>query len=246
MDQDTVDALAPTGVLRAGVNLSNFLLVTGKGAAGEPQGVSPDMAAALAERLGVGVRYVTFARPAALADAAGDDVWDVGLIGAEPQRARSIEFSAPYVEIEANYLVPAGSTLRSADEVDRPGVRIGYARGSAYGLWLERNVAHASLVPCGSIREAAEHFAAEGLEALAGLRSGLRGDLASLPGARILEPPFTKVQQAIGVRRGRPAAADFVRAFVEEAKASGLVASLLERHGVTDRLKVAEVAPARD
>src|SRR6202051_2301251 len=103
-----VSELAPTGVLRAGINMSNFLLVTGKSASGDPQGVSPDMAAEIARRLSVPVAYVQYERPSILADAAGTNAWDIGLIGAEPQRAAKITFTAAYCEIEATYLVPAG------------------------------------------------------------------------------------------------------------------------------------------
>ena len=126
--------LAPTGVLRAGINLSNFLLVTGRSADGDPQGVSPDMAREIASRLGVPVRYVPFPKPGELADAATDDVWDVGLIGAEPARAERIAFTAAYVEIEATYLVPAGSALKTVADVDAEGVRIAVSARSAYDL----------------------------------------------------------------------------------------------------------------
>src|ERR1041385_9217695 len=135
-----VAELAPKGVLRAGINLSNFLLVTGRSANGDPEGVSPSMARAIADRLGVPVKYVPFPKPGELADAVGTDTWDIGLIGAEPQRAEKIAFTAAYVEIEATYLVPAGSKLLGIAEVDRPGVRISVFGRSAYGLWLERNI----------------------------------------------------------------------------------------------------------
>lgn len=105
---DAKSELAPTGVLRAGINLSNFLLVTGKSPSGDPTGVAPDMAREIAQRLGVPVKYVTFPTPGELADAAGKNLWDIGLIGAEPQRAETIAFTPAYVEIEATYLVPAG------------------------------------------------------------------------------------------------------------------------------------------
>ena len=125
-----VSELAPTGVLRAGINMSNFLLVTGKSAAGDPQGVSPDMAAEIAKRLSVPVAYVQYERPSKLADAAGTNAWDIGLIGAEPQRAEKITFTAAYCEIEATYLVPKGSPLQSIADVDRAGVRITVRRGA--------------------------------------------------------------------------------------------------------------------
>ena len=115
VNQDALSELAPSGTLRAGINLSNFLLVTGKAASGDPIGVAPDMARAIADRLGVSVSYVTFASPGELTDAAGRDVWDIGLIAAEPARAKTIAFTPPYVEIEATYMVPEGTSLAAID-----------------------------------------------------------------------------------------------------------------------------------
>jgi polar amino acid transport system substrate-binding protein len=230
--QDVIAELAPTGVLRAGINLSNFLLVSGKSPAGEPEGVAPDMAREIAERLGVPVAYVPFARPGELADAAGTGVWDVGLIAAEPARAETIAFSPAYAEIEATYLVPADSPLRSIEEVDRPGVRIAIAARSAYDLWLSRHLRHAELIRSGSLDASFERFVADRLDALAGLRPRLLQDLEKLPGARILDDKFTAVQQAVGTATAHVVGARFVHDFVEDAKASGLVARLIERHHV--------------
>ena len=234
--------LAPTGVLRAGINMSNFLLVTGRTEDGSPDGVSPDMARAIAQRIGVPLSLVPFRTPGEVADAADGDVWDIALIGAEPQRAERIAFTDAYVEIEATYLVPAGSPIRSVDDVDRPGNRIAVAARSAYDLWLERNIGQAELVRTQGLDGSFETFVERGLEALAGLRPRLVEDLGRLPGARILDGRFTAVQQAIGVHRSRPEAAGFLAGFVEEAKASGLVESLIRRHGVTGRLTVAASA----
>ncbi len=234
--------LAPTGVLRAGINLSNFLLVTGKTPKGDPQGVSPDMAREVADRLGVGVEYITFDTPGQLADAAVDDVWDVGNIGAEPERAKTIAFTAAYVEIEATYLVPDGSPIQAVEEVDREGVRISVYGRSAYGLWLSDNIQHAELVKTEGIDASLDKFVGEGLDALAGLRPRLIDDVEKLPGARILNGQFTAVQQAIGTKPDREVGAAFLRDFVEEAKASGLVAGLLEKHGVVGQLTVAPLA----
>ncbi|HZD26497.1 MAG TPA: transporter substrate-binding domain-containing protein [Alphaproteobacteria bacterium] len=236
--------LAPTGTLRAGINLGNFLLVTGRGPGGEPQGVAPDMAAEIARRLGVPVGYVPFDTPGALADAAGQDAWDIGLIGAEPQRAEQIAFSPAYVEIEATYLVPAGSAITSVEEVDRPGVRIAVTARSAYGLWLERNIRQAELVRSATLDSAFEQFTAEGLDALAGLRPRLLKDVERLPGARILPGRFSAVQQAVGTPRRNAAGAAFLAALVEELKASGFVADLIRRHGVEHGLTVAPAAQA--
>jgi polar amino acid transport system substrate-binding protein len=231
--------LAPHGVLRAGINMSNFLLVTGRSAAGDPEGVSPSMARAIADRLGVPIKYVPFPKPGELADAVGNDAWDIGLIGAEPARAEKIAFTAAYAEIEATYLVPAGSAITSIAEVDRPGVRIAVSARSAYDLWLERNIKHATLVRSDGLAGAVEKFQRDGLEALAGLRPGLLGDVQKIPGARILDGQFTAVQQAIGTSRKNVEGAKFLREFVEEAKASGLVAGFIEKH----KVKGLSVAP---
>jgi polar amino acid transport system substrate-binding protein len=232
MSPDVIAELAPRGVLRAGINMANFLLVSGSSAAGEPEGVAPDLAREIAARLGVTVAYVPFARPGELADAAGSDVWDIGLIAAEPARAEKIAFTAAYAEIEATYLVPAASPLTTIEEVDRRGVRIAVAARSAYDLWLSRHIAHAELIRAGGLDAAYEQFVADKLDALAGLKPRLLSDVEQLPGARILDGHFTTVQQAVGTAKGNEAGAAFLRDFVEEAKASGLVARLIERHHV--------------
>ena len=234
--------LAPTGVLRVGINMSNFLLVTGKTPQGDPDGVSPDMARAVAERLGVALKLVPFKNPGEVADAAVEDVWDIGNIWDEPERAKTIAFSPAYVEIEATYLVPAGSPIQRVEDVDRDGVRIAvYGRG-AYGLWLSDNLKHAKLVIAQGIEDSFDTFVEQKLEALASLRTRLVDDVKKLPGARILDGKFTAVQQAIGTKPDRKAGAAFLRNFVEEAKASGFVASLIEKHGVSGRLTVAPPA----
>lgn len=232
MDAAVIAELAPHGVLRAGINLSNFLLVTGRDEHGSPVGVAPDMARAVAERLGVPLRLVPYARPGILADACGTDAWDIGLIGAEPQRAETIAFTAAYAEIEATFLVPAGSPITTIAEVDRPGLRIASTARAAYDLWLERNIRQATVLRAESIDGAFKLFTGQDLDVLAGLRPRLIADAAALPGARILEGQFSSVQQAIGTARKNAAGAAFLRGFVEEAKASGLVARLIETHGV--------------
>jgi polar amino acid transport system substrate-binding protein len=230
--REAVAQLAPRGVLRAGINLSNFLLVSGRGPGGAPDGVAPDMARAVGARLGVPVELVPYPNPGALADDAGTGAWDIGLIGAEPQRAERIAFTAAYAEIEATCMVPPGSPIRALDEVDRPGVRIASTARAAYDLWLERHIRHATLVHADTLDGAFQRFVAEGLEVLAGLRPRLLKDAQAMAGARILAGRFMAVQQAIGTARGNGEAAAFLRAFVEEAKASGLVAALIARHGV--------------
>jgi polar amino acid transport system substrate-binding protein len=232
MDRQIVAELAPTGVLRAAINMGNFLLVTGKTASGDPQGVAPDMAAAIASRLGVPVRYVPFERPSTLADAAGTNTWDIGLIGAEPQRAAKITFTDAYCEIEATYLVQPGSPHQTVADVDRPGSRIAVRRGAAYCLWLERNIKHANVMSFEAADAPLNQFLAEKLDALAGLRPGLLEDVKKVPGGKILPGNFMTVQQAIGTGKPNAASAKFLQEFVTEAKKSGLVAQLIEKHHV--------------
>ena len=239
MPQEVVSELAPTGVLRAAINMGNFLLVTGRTSAGDPEGVAPDMAREIASQLGVPVSYVPYARPGELADAAGSGVWDIGLIGAEPQRAEKIAFTPAYVEIEATYLVPAGSPLQTIADVDKRGRRVAVTARSAYGLWLEDNYKEGELLQFDNAEAALKAFDGEKLDAYAGLRPGLIDLQKARPGSRILDGQFTAVQQAVGTARSKAAGATFLREFVEEAKKSGLVARLIERHGVVGRLSVA-------
>ena len=241
MASDALSELASGGTLRAAINMANSLLVTGSTPAGDPDGVAPDMARAIAERLGVGVAFVPFPTPGELADEAANDVWDIGMIGAEPVRAETIAFSAAYVEIEATYLVPEGSPFADVGDVDRDGVRIAVSGRSAYDLYLSRNLQHAELIRAQGVSAAAELFVSDGLDALAGLRPALAAEAEKLPGARVLAGKFTAIQQAIGTRRGNDAGAAFLAEFVEQAKASGLVGRLIERHGVTGRLSVSRV-----
>jgi polar amino acid transport system substrate-binding protein len=226
-----MNQLTPTGKLRVGVNLGNFLLVQ-RNPDGTIRGIVPDLAAELASRLGVEAELRQYEKVGEVADGAKKGEWDVAFIGAEPQRAAEIDFTAPYVEIEATYLVPAGSTIRSIAEVDRKGVRIAVAGRSAYHLWLERNIKAAELVVGDSIDHSEKRFLEEGLDVLAGLRPRLLQDLDKMPGARILEGRFTAVQQAIGTPKGRPDGAAYLRKFAEDVKASGLVAELIARHKI--------------
>jgi polar amino acid transport system substrate-binding protein len=156
----------------------------------------------------------------------------VAFLGAEPQRAGEIAFTAAYLEIPATYLVPAGSPIRTMAQVDRPGVRIAVADKSAYELYLSRHIKRATLVRVQGIDASLRLFLAEKLEVLAGLKPRLLSDVEKLPGARILDGKFTAVQQAIGTGRRNAAAADFLRDFVEEAKAAGFVQSLIDKHKV--------------
>jgi polar amino acid transport system substrate-binding protein len=232
--------LAPTGVLRAGINLSNFLLVTGETENGDPEGVSPDLAAEIARRLGVEVAFTTYADAGLVTQAVNE--WDIGNIGAEPQRAKHIAFTAAYCEIEATFLVPANSTIQSPSEVDRTGNRIAVKGIAAYGLWLERNFKNAELVRTNDNDASFDEFVEKGLDALAGLRPRLLDDVARLPGAQVLDGKFSAVQQAVGTPRKNVEGAVWLAGVVEDLKATGFVANTIARHGV----KGLSVAPLVD
>jgi polar amino acid transport system substrate-binding protein len=224
--------LAPTGKLRLGINYSNFLLTAKDPVTGEGRGIAIDLGRELGRRLGVPVEVVGYPSPGELADAAGKGVWDVGFLGAEPKRANEIDFTAAYVEIEATYLVPPGSPLQSIADVDREGVRVAVPAKSAYELYLSRTLKHAKLVLEQGADNAFKRFVGDKLEALAGLKPRLVTDHDKLPGSRIIEGRFTAVQQAAGTPKGRAAGAAYLREFIEDVKATGLVARTIENNGV--------------
>ncbi len=237
--QDALSELSDPATLRVAINLGNILLVTGTSPNGDPEGIAPDMAAAIAERLGVSVAYFTFATPGEVADALDDDAWDIGLIAEEPKRAEKIAFSDPYVEIECTYLVPAGSAIQSIDDVDKPGVKIAVSDRAAYDLYLTRTLEHAELHRAKGLAGALELFKTEKLDALAGLVPALKENAENMPGSCVLDGGFSSVQQAIGTKPENAALKAVIAQFIAEAKDSGLVADLIEKHGVTGKLQVA-------
>ena len=224
--------LAPSGRLKIGLNYSNFLLVLGDDANGEPRGIAPDLGRELARRTGLPFEFVKFDAAGKLFDAVKSAACDVGFLGAEPQRADEIDFTAPYLEIPVTFLVPAGSSIRSIAEVDREGVRVAVSERSAYDLFLTRTLKRAHIVRAKGIPASYDVFVAQKLEALAGLKPRLVEDQARLPGSRILEGQITGVQQAIAAPKGREAAAKYLREFADDVKRSGFVARVIEKHNV--------------
>ncbi len=224
--------LAPTGKLRVGINYGNFLLVQKDSASGEYRGIAVDLGRELGKRLGVPVDLVAFATAGKLADAVKAGAWDVAFLGNEPQRAGEIAFSPAYLEIEAGYLVPAGSPIKTMAEVDRKGVRIAVAVNSAYDLYLSRSLKHATRVPVQGIQASYDIFVKDKLEVLSGLKPRLVTDAETLPGSRVLEGRFTVVQQSVGTPQGRPSAAQYLGEFAKDIKTSGLVAQAIARHAV--------------
>jgi len=224
--------LAPNGRLRVGLNYSNFLLVLGDDAQGEPRGIAADLGRELARRTALPLEFVKCDGAGKLFDAVKSAACDVGFLGAEPQRANEVEFSPAYLEIPVTFLVPAGSPIRTLADVDREGVRVAVSERSAYDLFLTRTLKKAKLIRAQGIPASYDLFMAEKLEALAGLKPKLVEEADRTPGSRVLEGQVTGVQQAIGAPKGRPAAAQLLREFAEDVKRNGIVARLIEKHGV--------------
>jgi polar amino acid transport system substrate-binding protein len=238
-----VQAFTPTGRLRASINLGNPVLAGRDAATGEPRGVSVDLAREFARRLGVDVELVTFDVASKSVDAVASGQADIGFFAIDPKRGEHIRFTGPYVLIEGCYLVRDDSPLRANEEVDRAGLRVVVGSGSAYDLFLTRELKHARIERAESSQAVLRHFLDSGADVAAGVKQQLQADTQGLAGVRLLPGRFMVIRQAMGCAksRGEPAAAALA-AFVEEMKASGFVAQALARHGVQG----ASVAPAGD
>jgi polar amino acid transport system substrate-binding protein len=226
--------LAPNGALRAAINLGNPVLAQGTSAA--PTGVAVDISRAIGARLGLPVEFACFdaARDSFAAITTGRA--DICFLAIEPARAGEVAFTAPYVLIEGVYAVSEQSPLAAVADVDRPGVRIGVKRGSAYDLFLTRTLRHATVVR-GS--EGTTEFLTGNLEAAAGVREPMTDFVTSRTGFRLIAGRFMEIRQAVGTAASRrPETVAFLRALVEELKSTGFVADSLRRSGQT-----APVAP---
>jgi polar amino acid transport system substrate-binding protein len=235
--------LAPTGKLRAAINYGNGVLAQ-KGPDGGPRGVSADLAAELAKRLGVPVDHVPYEAAGKVFEGAKAGAWDVGFIAIEPVRAQEIIFTAPYVIIEGTYMVPVNSPLKTVDDVDKDGIKMAVGLGSAYDLYLTRTIKHATVLRAnvGGGSAMIQKFLDEKLDAAAGVRQQLDAYAKDHPEMRVMSGHFQEINQAMGMPRieGKPRTAGvaYLKAFVEEMKANGFVAAALKRSG-----QVADVAP---
>ena len=227
--------LGATGRLRAAINFGNPILAT-RNAAGEPQGVSVDLAREAARRLGLPIELVTFAAAGKVGQV------DLAFVAIDPVRAADMEYTAPYVVIEGAYLVRSDSALQRNEEVDRPGTRIAVGRGSAYDLYLSRTLKSATLERAPTSPAVVDHFLAQRLEVAAGVKQQLQADAARVGGVRLLPGRFMVIEQAMGVPKGRLAAQAWLSRFIEEMKAGGFVAEALRRHGIQG---AGVAAPAR-
>lgn len=231
---------APSGTLVAGVNLGNPVIAQKDPDGGPPRGVGPELARELARRLGVPIRYATYDTAGPMAAGAQKGEWDVAMLAADPARSEEIAFSAPYVLIEGTYMVPQDSPLKRIEDFDRAGLRIAVGLKTAYDLYLTRTLKNATLVRAPTSLAAVEEFRAQRLDAVAGVKNPLEAIAAKDRSVRVIPGNFMTIGQASGVPKSRPNAAKYLRDFIEEAKASGLVARKLLQSGVTD----ATVAPS--
>ncbi len=224
--------LAPTGKLRAGMNLGNTLFTTRDPVSGELRGVAADLMRELASRLGVPVDFVVHATPGEVADAADRGTWDVAVLAIEAARARTIAFSPAMTEIEASYVVHKASLLRSVGQIDTAGVRISAAEKAGYQLFLTRTLRNATVVHAKGFQGSIDLFNERQADALAGLKPALLDAMDRIPDGRMLEGKFMTVNHGLGVPLDRPVAAEYVKAFVMEMNASGFVARAIARNGI--------------
>ncbi len=235
-----VRELAPTGTLRAAINYGNPVLAA-KDAQGQPSGVSVDLARELGRRLGVPVELVTFTAAGKVVEAVTAAQVDIAFVAIDPVRGAGMLQTPPYVIIEGAYLVKNASPIRRNEEVDRLGNRVVVATGSAYDLYLTRELKSAKLVRVGGSPLVTDALVVQGVEVAAGVKQQLQADAQRVPGVRLLDGRFMIIQQAMGLPKGRDNGARYVSAFVEEMKAGGFVAAALKRHGIEGAL----VAPAK-
>lgn len=226
--------LSGRNLLRAAINTSNPVLVNPRAQGEEPTGVSIDLARELGRRLDLPVELVVYDAAGRTFEGGPNDEWDVAFLAIEPARAEKVTFTAPYVEIEGTYLVQGASALRSAQELDQPGRRIGVVGRAAYDLYLTRTIKHAELVRAPDFDASFAAFQDDGLDALAGIRQPLDALAARFPDLRVLPDRFMAIRQAMVITRRNPALADYAARFVDEAKASGFVRAALDRHGHAD------------
>jgi len=235
-----VPDLAPSGKLRAAINFGNPILAVKDPATGDPRGVSVDLARELGTRLNVPVELVPYESAGNVVAGQKAGAWDVAFLAVDPARASELHFTAPYVVIEGAYLVPARSTIRANADVDRAGVRIVVGAGSAYDLFLSRELSHATLVRAPTSPAVTDTLVAQNLDVAAGVKQQLEADAKRVPGMRLLDGRFMVINQAVATPRGRAAATGYLDTFVEEMKATGFVERSLARHGIAG----ASVAPA--
>ena len=239
---DTISKkLAPSGVLRVGLNMSNFLLINGKDSAGLPDGISPDIGKRLAKELNVNCKLVQFAKPGLLADAVNDNRWDIGNIACEKERAKIIDFSDPYVNIDANFIFRNNHKFITNEEVDSSNIKIAVVERSAYDLWLSENFHNAELIKVDTIENSLKLFREKKVDVLAGLKPKLDEELKNNKDFKLISNPFTRIKQSIGIKKGSPEILEFLNKFIFNLIKEGFIKTQLKKHRVEGKLSIPKI-----
>ena len=241
MIDDIIKKIAPTGVLRVGVNMSNFLLVNSKDKLGVVDGVSPGIGKKLAKELNISFEIVQFANPGLLADAVNNNEWDIGNIASEKERGKTIDFSDPYVNIDANFLFREEDNFKNNNDIDLLGIKIAVFERSAYDLWLTENFKKAELIRVNSIEESHNLFKENKVNILAGLKPKLIDEMKKNNNYEMIQSPFTYIKQSIGIKKGNPEVLDFINKFISNNIKEGYIKSLLKQHNVQDKLSIPKI-----
>ena len=241
MIDDIIKKIAPTGVLRIGVNMNNFLLVNSKDKLGVVDGVSPGIGKKLAKELNISFEIVQFANPGLLADAVNNNEWDIGNIASEKERGKTIDFSDPYVNIDANFLFREEDNFKNNNDIDQSGIKIAVFERSAYDLWLTENFKKAELIRVNSIEESHNLFKENKVNILAGLKPKLIDEMKKNNNYEMIQSPFTYIKQSIGIKKGNPEVLDFINKFISNNIKEGYIKSLLKQHNVQDKLSIPKI-----
>ena len=233
--------LAPTGELRVGLNMSNYLLVSSKDTNGLPEGVSPDIGKKLAEELNVICKLVQFEKPGLLADAVNEDKWDIGNIACEKEREKSIDFSDPYVNIDANFIFRKKDNFMSNEDINSSGIKIAVLERSAYDLWLTENFKKAELIKVNTMDNSHKLFREGGADVLAGLKPKLIEELELNSDFKIISSPFTYIKQSIGIKKGNPEILDFLNKFISKLIKEAFIEGLLKKYKLQDKLSIPKI-----
>ena len=233
--------LAPTGILRVGINMSNFLLINGKDPEGLPDGVSPDIGKKLARELNVECKLVQFKKPGLLADAVNQDMWDIGNIACENERSKTIDFTYPYVNIDANFMFRKKDNFKTNDDINLTGIKIAVLERSAYDLWLTENFKNVELIRVNTIEESHQLFRKDKVNVLAGLKPKLIEEIKTNNDFQMINSPFTYIKQSIGIKKGAPEILDFLNKFISKLIKEGYIESLLKKHNVQNKLSIPNI-----
>ncbi|WP_440693946.1 transporter substrate-binding domain-containing protein [Candidatus Pelagibacter sp. HIMB1695] len=238
MTESISNLIAPKNILRIGINMSNFLLVNKDSTFSKPEGLSPEIGKLLARELDLDYEFVTFKNPGLLADAVDYDKWDVGNFAYEKKRAEVIDFSNPYVNIDANFLLNKNSEINQNKDVDNEINKIAVVDRSAYDLWLSGNFKRAKIIRAKTIIETHNLFYNQDVNILAGLKPKLLEELNNNDQFKLIDTPFTFIKQSIGIKKGNSKVINFINNFVSKKIKDGTIKSLLKKYNLEDKLSI--------